>query len=588
MTTGPIVLVIDDSRTIRQLLEIVLGQTGYQVQVVETGQEGIDRARAIQPRLILLDHVLPDMGSLDVCLALAQDQKTASLPLVIMTAKGNDVRASFANHPQVVDFLPKPFTPPDVVNMVKSVLQRMSSSRASSPLLAQKASAAPREELFSLEQKNRAAQACFQLLRDRLVLIPKFMKDYRDEPAAPFFAKRILVPEVLDALLATFLPLYRDIIVPDTTPGPNTVGALLEGQTGAMPLRKLVDCICGLGRSGELTLRSGARTTTCFVRKGEIVVVTHDQPEEYVRGYHNEMARVDDATWSKAAAEQRRSGKPAFVTLVEAKQLDGKLLPDLVYRQGQAALAAALAAAPGRFAWRERPSLPTWVEAVGRALHLDQSELERLRDLDDWTQVEGQVTSVDQVYHRAEDFAERVGHFTFTDAERLVLARIDGRAAVKEIGERSGVPTLEVFHILFRLSQVGLIVLDPPGGSVADRPVMILDPDVEGVMKPLAKQLRDRVRPVSLLAVAPDRDVLQSIINERPGLVLLNAASIDAAAVARGVRLNLMISNIPMAAILEQADPEQERLLREAGFDAVLAKPMHVRDIEHLLESGQR
>jgi CheY-like chemotaxis protein len=588
MSTAPTVLVIDDSLTIRKLLEFVLGQTGYQVEVTETGQQGIDRARARLPQLILLDHVLPDMGSVDVCAALAQDLKTASLPLVIMTAKGNDVRGSFADYPQVVDFLPKPFTPPDVVNMVKSVLQRMASSRTSSPLIAQKPSAPPPAEPFSLEQKNRAAQACFQLLRDRLLLMPKFIKEYRDEPPAPFFAKRILVPEVLDGLLTTFLPLYRDIIVPDTTPGSNSIGALLEGQTGAMPLPKLIAWICGLGHSGEFTLRSGARTTTCFVRKGEIVVVTHDQPEEYVRGFHNEMAKVDDATWTKAAAEQRRSGKPVFVTLVEAKQFDGKLLPDLVHGQGRAALAAALAAPPGRFAWRERASLPTWVEAVGRPIDVDQSELERLRDLEDWTQVEGQVTSVDQVYHRAPGFAARVARLEFTEPERLVLGRIDGRASVKEIGERSGVPTLEVFHVLFRLGQVGLISLEAEGGGAAARPVMIYDTDVEGVMKPLAKQLRDRVRPVSLLAVAPDSDVVQSIINERPGLVLLNAAGVDAAAVARKVRQNLEISDIPLAAVLEQADPEQERLLREAGFDAVLAKPMHMRDIEHLLESGQR
>jgi CheY-like chemotaxis protein len=300
------------------------------------------------------------------------------------------------------------------------------------------------------------------------------------------------------------------------------------------------------------------------------------------------MAKVDDAAWTKAAAEQRRSGKPVFVTLAEAKQFDAKLLPDLVHDQGRAALAAALAAPPGRFAWRERPSLPTWVEAVGRAISLDQSELERLRDLDDWTQIEGQVTSVDQVYHRAAGFAARVAHFEFTEPERLVLGRIDGRATVKELGERSGVPTLEVFHILFRLSRVGLIALDAQDGTAPARPVMIYDADVEGVMKPLAKQLRDRVRPVSLLAVTPDSDVVQSIVNERPGLVLLNASGIDAAAIARGVRQNLEISTIPLAAVLEQSDPAQERLLREAGFDAVLAKPMHMRDIERLLEQGQR
>lgn len=74
-------LVIDDSLTIRKSVELLaMKGEGHQLEFASAGQEGISKARAQPPDVILLDFVLPDMKGTDVCRGLSQDARTASLP----------------------------------------------------------------------------------------------------------------------------------------------------------------------------------------------------------------------------------------------------------------------------------------------------------------------------------------------------------------------------------------------------------------------------------------------------------------------------------------------------------------------------
>jgi DNA-binding response OmpR family regulator len=604
----PLILVVDDNQTIRRLVEFILGQSGYRLSMAENGMSGLALAAKLQPDLILLDYVLPDLDGGAVCEALMRADRTVNLPVVIMSSKGNEVRMHFGKYPQVVDFIQKPFSPPELLNLIKGVFQRLSGFRVSQALPAitttpgspasatgvQPALAAPRE-LFSPEQKNVAAQALYQALREGLSAIPQMMDDdYAGENPAPYFAKRLLSPDAVDGILDGLLPVYQEAVAAPPAPvsekSPGFVeepGAVISGQTALMPLPKLMHLICDLGRTGELSLVHGQRTTTCLIRKGDLVIVSHDQIDEYLSGC-DEVGQVDPQARERAEREVKRNGKPVLVSYAETGQLKPMLLQDLLHRQGRRALLEALSAGPGRFVWRERTALPAWVEAAGRTLHLDQAELERLRSIDDWTQVEAQVKSVGQLFRRSADFLARLPRFEFTSTEHRVLARIDGRHTVQQVIERCGVPTFEVFHILYRLTQVHLIesVGETASGvqeAIRARPVMIYDGDQEGVCKPLSRLLRDRAVPVPLLAILPASDFIAAISKEKPGLVLINSAGIDAAAIAQGVRRTLKISDVPLAAILEQPSEEDERNLLAAGFDAVLTKPLHLRDIDRLL-----
>ena len=82
------VLVIDDSPTIRKLVELSLRAGDHAVDFARTGREGVDHARQSPPDVILLDYVLPDMKGTDVCRELAIDARSADVPVIVMSGKG--------------------------------------------------------------------------------------------------------------------------------------------------------------------------------------------------------------------------------------------------------------------------------------------------------------------------------------------------------------------------------------------------------------------------------------------------------------------------------------------------------------------
>jgi CheY-like chemotaxis protein len=119
----PLILIIDDSHTIRKMVECHLSQAGYKVALAVNAEEGLERARSLHPQLILLDHQLPGITGDDVCRRLLQDDATAKIPVVISSALRNRAFAQYTEFPNVVDQIPKPFTPELLKSGVANALQ---------------------------------------------------------------------------------------------------------------------------------------------------------------------------------------------------------------------------------------------------------------------------------------------------------------------------------------------------------------------------------------------------------------------------------------------------------------------------------
>jgi len=112
------VLVIDDSATIRKLVEMSMRGTQFRVHFANSGADGLEQARALRPGVILLDCVLPDSSGLDVCRQLADDDRTRSIPVLLITARHERARDEFRQFGSVVDFVGKPFTGSDLLARV--------------------------------------------------------------------------------------------------------------------------------------------------------------------------------------------------------------------------------------------------------------------------------------------------------------------------------------------------------------------------------------------------------------------------------------------------------------------------------------
>jgi two-component system, OmpR family, phosphate regulon response regulator PhoB len=129
------VLIIEDEPDIRDLLAFHLEREGYAVTKAGNGAEGLRLARAASPDLILLDLMLPEMDGFEVCRRLRQDPATQGVPLVMLTARGDEVDRVLGLELGADDYVVKPFSPREVVARVRAVLRRSRPAASTTPVI---------------------------------------------------------------------------------------------------------------------------------------------------------------------------------------------------------------------------------------------------------------------------------------------------------------------------------------------------------------------------------------------------------------------------------------------------------------------
>jgi two-component system alkaline phosphatase synthesis response regulator PhoP len=118
------ILIVEDEADIRELIRFNLEREGFAVEEAATGAEALERIKRRIPDLLLLDLMLPGMPGLEVCRALRGGKDTASLPIVIVTAKGTEVDKILGLEMGADDYVVKPFSPRELIARVRAVLRR--------------------------------------------------------------------------------------------------------------------------------------------------------------------------------------------------------------------------------------------------------------------------------------------------------------------------------------------------------------------------------------------------------------------------------------------------------------------------------
>ncbi|MDD5306250.1 MAG: response regulator transcription factor [Deltaproteobacteria bacterium] len=121
---SPRILVVDDEEDLLTLVRYNLVKELFRVTTAATGEEALARARADAPDLVILDLMLPGMDGLDVCRAMKADPATARIPIVMLTARGEDADVVAGLTLGADDYVTKPFSPRVLVARVRAVLRR--------------------------------------------------------------------------------------------------------------------------------------------------------------------------------------------------------------------------------------------------------------------------------------------------------------------------------------------------------------------------------------------------------------------------------------------------------------------------------
>ena len=123
------ILIIEDDKDITQLLKHYLEKENFQSEVASSGTLGLKQA-LLNPSLIILDLMLPEMDGLEVCKELRRNPKTDNIPIIILTAKGEETDKIVGLELGADDYITKPFSPKEVVARVKALLRRTEKPQA--------------------------------------------------------------------------------------------------------------------------------------------------------------------------------------------------------------------------------------------------------------------------------------------------------------------------------------------------------------------------------------------------------------------------------------------------------------------------
>jgi twitching motility two-component system response regulator PilH len=115
------ILVVDDSPTERHVLLELLTKNGYQVSTAECGEEGIEKAKAELPDLILMDVVMPGLNGYQATRTLTRDEATRNIPIIVCTSKGQETDKIWGLRQGAIDYLIKPINGDELLAKIAAI-----------------------------------------------------------------------------------------------------------------------------------------------------------------------------------------------------------------------------------------------------------------------------------------------------------------------------------------------------------------------------------------------------------------------------------------------------------------------------------
>ena len=144
VNTAPTILVVDDERNIVELVQLYLRSEGYQVEVAYDGREALDKVATLHPDLVVLDLMMPELDGWEVTRRLRRDG--GKTPVIMLTAKGDEVDRVIGLEMGADDYLPKPFGSRELVapGMAISFLNHWNNGASSELTPTEKTTGSPR------------------------------------------------------------------------------------------------------------------------------------------------------------------------------------------------------------------------------------------------------------------------------------------------------------------------------------------------------------------------------------------------------------------------------------------------------------
>jgi DNA-binding response OmpR family regulator len=470
---GERILVIDDSPTITRVVQLVLTKAGFDVHTAPDGEAGLAAVRADRPDVILLDFVMPRMNGYQFCRELTADPKLRDIPVVLMSAKGDQVGERFVKVMGIVDYITKPFSPEAITAVVQHTVSKYGPSRTTDDI----PSLVTGEDLAATDEADRTQARSTALAQLRSAIAQAVTAqlpytgtadapDTRDttddtapvDPVADAAALHATaIDEAVraaldDATLSRLLGAIDLGLLGETTPG-------LRGDLRVVPLAEVLQLLDVQEQSGVLTVERTDARVDIYFRRGRVdQAIARGVPEEFVLGRFVLDAQLMQRPDFEAFLESRTS-PPKLIgqQLVKLGHLTETDLKACLTRQSSELIYEILRWRHGRFRFAAGVELPPNVIDAALALDVEAVLMEGYRRVDEWHLIERAIDNFDIVFLRNEDSVAQMGRGRLTRDELAVLELVNGKHTVKEIIRKSRMGSFEVSKMLYRLLSIKLV-----------------------------------------------------------------------------------------------------------------------------------
>jgi CheY-like chemotaxis protein len=467
MTAPKRILVVDDSPTIRRVVEQALVAAGHAVTTVADGEHALAEAPGVDPDLILLDFMMPAMNGYQVAKAL-DERGEVDCPVVLMCTRNDELPEALLRPLGVVDYITKPFSPEAVVALVEYALAKhgVKDRQETTPFAGVSLEAMP--DLEATEELEATRPDTPRPLLDAID-----GEDLDDDLAAAA-ALSDLVSVLSDALFARGIPeadeLSRSIctqvrqglssaLLKELVRRELGVGALrkpmpsLYGDLSAVPLPEVLQLLKFQGQTGVLEVSlSEARFEAAF-RDGRIVAIRARNVRGELRLGHY---FVSSGSVTREKLEQLLSepsdGRAIGQRLVDEGLLTQESLKAALGAQAEDLMYEMLRADRGVFGLRRDADFGGVLDGTP-GFSVDSLLVEGLRRVDEWHVIEKEVPSFDARFQRAPDAVDDA----LGEDEKKVFELLPalGTRAVRDLIADAELRPYDVCKLLYRLIMLG-------------------------------------------------------------------------------------------------------------------------------------
>ncbi len=419
------ILVVDDSSTIRQVVSLILTKAGIDVTVAEDGEEGLKLVKSNSFDLILLDFVMPKVNGHQFCQSLIDFKDPP--PVVLMSARGDQIGDRFVSQNRVVDYITKPFSPESLLAVTDAAM------RQKQPRV-RGLTVAPETKRSNLLSNLRASLA--KRLADAGILdstMREAFVEFFDDNLTVEFARNVL------------------------TQANNSLA--MYGNLSILPLAEILQLLELQNQTGILWVRSRHQTARIAFLKGKLMLALgsglsgeHVFGKIVIRENLLSEQELNDLLKTRAS-----TSAPIGKFLVGCGKLTEEQLQHVLKKQTCEIIYETLRWQKGTFEFETLDELPRNVTSAQITVGVQGLVMEGLRRIDEWHLIEDEIRDFDEVFLACNQNQTHWGEAELTLQEKKILSMLDGQTTLKEVIQSSHSTSFDVANIVYRFLTAKLV-----------------------------------------------------------------------------------------------------------------------------------